>query len=253
MIIDIHVHLWKGNYLKNKEDIVKACGLYNIAKVYVSGLGGLYPDKDEIDELNFMVYGFMTEKPEYVGGFCYINPVNGNRMDVLQRGIEEFGMSGMKLWVATFCDDPLVFPLVEKCMDYHIPIIVHAFYKVNGQLDFESTGQNVANLASRYPEAKIIMAHLGGNCYHGIKAVRNCKNVWTDISGSVFRREDIDYTKRQIGAGRILFGTDMPGASFLTNFGQVEGAELTEQERELIYFRNALNIFDNHLYLQPNK
>jgi len=36
-------------------------------------------------------------------------------MEVLRSGIENRGMSGIKLWVATYCDDAKVFHLVEKC------------------------------------------------------------------------------------------------------------------------------------------
>ena len=88
-------------------------------------------------------------------GFCYINPVQDNCIDVLRKGIEEYGMEGMKLWVANYCDDPRVFPLVEKCIDYNIPILVHSFHKAVGQLEFETTGIHTANLAQRYPKQEL--------------------------------------------------------------------------------------------------
>jgi predicted TIM-barrel fold metal-dependent hydrolase len=149
----------------------------------------------------------------------------------------------MKLWVATFCDDPRAFPLVEKCIEYKIPVLVHAFYKSIGQLEHESLGKHVASLARRYPEAKIIMAHLSSNCYLGIKEIEGCKNVYSDICGSIFRRDEVDYSVSRLGAERILFGTDMPG-SYLVNLGQVEEADLTPEQREMIYYRNALRILD---------
>jgi len=241
VIIDIHAHIWGGNYENNKREIMKACELYNISKVYISGLRSYYSDKDEINELNYEVHKFSKEQPDYIGGFCYVNPVNDNCIDVLKKGIEEYGMKGMKLWVATYCDDPLVFPLVEKCIEYNIPVLIHSFKKAVGQLEFETTGPHTAELARRYPDARFIMAHLGGNAYHGIKSIKNYKNVWVDISGSIFRRDDVDYTVEQIGAERILFGTDMTG-SFLVNYGQIEEANLTAEQRDLIYYKNAFKV-----------
>ncbi len=241
MIIDIHAHIWKGRYEQDKREIIKACELYNLSKVYISALGGLYPDVVEIDELNNEAHKFMREQPSYIGGFCYVNPTHDNSINVLKKGIEDYEMSGMKLWVSTFCDDPRVFTLVEMCIEYKVPILVHAFHKATRQLEFESTGPNLANLAKRYPESKIIMAHLAGNCYHGIKPIRDCQNVCVDISGSLFRRDDVDYTVKQIGAERVLFGTDMPG-SHLINRGQIEEADLTSEQRELIYYKNAIKI-----------
>ncbi len=84
-------------------------------------------------------------------------------------------MRGMKLWVSTFCDDPLVFPLAEQCAAYDIPVLVHAFHKSVGQLPYESVGENVANLAKRYPGVRFIMAHLGANGYRELKSVRRCE------------------------------------------------------------------------------
>ena len=243
MVIDTHAHIWKGSYNENKAELLKAGELYDISKIYISGLGSFFPDEAEISELNHEVYNFMLEQPEKIEGLCYINPRHRNSPDVLKNGIEHFGMSGMKLWVATLCDDPLVFPCVEKCIEYKVPILVHAFHKAVGQLEFESLGEHVANLAVRYPEAKIIMAHLGGNCYNGIKPIENCKNVWVDISGSLFRRDEVDYTVKHVGAERVLFGTDMIG-SYLVNLGQIEEANLNNEQRELIYYKNAMKIFD---------
>lgn len=243
MVIDIHAHIWAGRYEIDKKEIIKACQLYDISKVYVSGLKGYYPKEDDVDEVNYEVNRFMNENPEYIGGFCYINPNNRNNMEVLVRGIEEYEMSGIKLWVATFCDDPKVFPLVEKCIDYGVPVLLHSFKKSVGQLKHETTGIEVANLARRYPEAIIIMAHLDGNCYHGMKAIRKHKNVYVDFCGSIYRRDDLDYAIEQIGASRILFGTDMPG-SYLVSLGQVEEADITDEDKEKILYKNALKILN---------
>lgn len=244
IIIDIHAHLWDGRFEEDKREIVKACKVFNISRVFVSSLGSIYPDMDEISRLNSETHKFMVEEPGLIGGFCYVNPQNGNCLDMLKRGIEDFGMSGMKLWVATFCDDPKVFPLVEKCIEYKVPVLVHAFHKAVGQLEFESLGTNVANLAINYPESKIIMAHLGANCYRELKPIQSLENVCVDISGSLFRRDDIDYTKKLLGVNRILFGTDMPGASYLVNYGQIEEADLSSYERNLIYYKNALRLLE---------
>ena len=157
MVIDMHAHIWKGRYKENKVELLKASELYGISKIYITGLSSYLPDEAEINELNHEVYNFMKEQPKKIEGLCYINPRNKNSLDVLKNGIEYYGMSGMKLWVATLCDDLLVSPYVEKCIDYKVPILVHAFHKAVGQLEFESLGEHVANLAAKYPEAKIIM------------------------------------------------------------------------------------------------
>ena len=243
MIIDVHTHIWAADYANSTRELLQACERFGISKIYVSGLKSHYPDEAEIAALNADVYRFMKERPDVVEGYVYVNPAHGNAMDVLRRGIEQYGMAGMKLWVATFCDDPRVFPLVEKCIDYNIPILIHSFHKAVGQLEFETTGVHVSRLAERYPQAKLLMAHFGGNCYHGVKAVRDYPNVWLDFSGSLFRRDEVDYAVKQVGVDRIVFGSDMP-ITYLVNWGQVEEADLTPDEKERIYSRNAIRLFD---------
>lgn len=242
MLIDMHTHLWLGSFEEDKRTLLQACEDFEISKLYVSGLGGLVPDEEEVALLNGEVHRFMKEHPGRIEGMCYVNPRHEGALDTLRRGIEEYGMSGMKLWVSTTCDDPRVFPLVEACIGYRVPVLIHCFHKAVQQLDNETIGTNVARLAARYPEAKLIMAHLGGNGYNGIKPIQPYPNVVTDISGSLFRRDELEYAVERLGAERVLFGSDMP-TSFIVCLGQVEGAELTDEQKQQIYYKNAQRIF----------
>ena len=241
MIIDIHAHLWAPNHKVDKTTVLRTCELYNIDRVYISVLYSHYPDHAEIDLCNSLTLEFMKEQPDLVSGYVYVDPTHGNKLDVLQRGIEN-GMEGVKLWVASKCDDYRVDPIAEKCMDYDIPVLVHAFHKAIGQLDHESTAENVRCLALRYPKLKIIMAHMGGNVYHGLRCIADLDNVCTDFSGTMIGTGDINYALEVVGEDRLLFGTDLPSGGRQC-LAQVEGAELTKDQKDKIYYRNAKRIF----------
>ena len=242
MLIDVHAHLWGGRYEVNKRDILRAMEQYQIDQVFVSGLNGHRPDVEQVEEANRQVADFVRAHPGRIRGYVYVSPEHTNAVEVLRRGIEERGMEGTKFWVSTLCDAPEVDRVAEWIIRYRIPLLVHAFHKATGQYPNESTGQQVAALARRYPEMSIIMAHMGGNCYHGIPAIRACPNVFVDYSGSIFRANELDYALESIGAERILFGTDMPGAC-LVSLGQLEASSATPYERELICYRNAQRLF----------
>jgi len=249
MIIDVHAHILY-DIEKDKRDTLKAMELYGIDKVYVSAVREMFPDRDEVHLLNNEVAKFIREQPGKVGGYVYINPTHPDAMDVLRRGVEEQGMDGVKLWMSTLCDDVSVYPIAEQAAEYNIPILIHAFYKATGQYEGETLGQNVAELAKRYPQLKLIMAHLGGNCYHGIPSIARLENVWVDFSGSIVRAEALRYTIRRVGADRVLFGTDMPGIA-LGCIGQV--MELPDKDvREKLFYRNALQVFDRNNKLEVN-
>ena len=124
-------------------------------------------------------------------------------------------------------DDPKMYPIAEKMIEYGKPIMIHAMAKAFGQLPLESDPCQVANLARRYPELKIIMAHMGGDFIYGCSAIEDCPNVLTDISGTYCETGMVEHGVRTLGADRVLFGSDAPGASFINNLAKVMTAEIS--------------------------
>lgn len=249
MTIDIHTHLMGADPDSQKILLMKAVERYQISKIFVSGLNlNPNPTEEMIRVYNDKVAEFKSEHPEHVEGYSYISPELPSALYELQRGIEDQGMIGVKIWMSTLCDDPCINPIAEKMIDYGIPILIHSFYKAINQLPNETLGGHVANLARRYPELKIIMAHFGGCAYHGIPAIRDCKNVWVDNSGSIFRGDDMAYAIEMLGVDRILFGSDMPG-NYIVNLGQVLELPLSEEAKDKILYKNALKVFDRNFRL----
>ena len=85
MIIDAHAHIWAGNYEQSRADIINICEQYSVSRVYISGLHSAYPNEDEIEELNEEVAKFINDYPNYIGGYCYVNPRHENALDVLKK------------------------------------------------------------------------------------------------------------------------------------------------------------------------
>src|SRR5205823_2709235 len=121
------------------------------------------------------------------------------------------GLLGVKLWVATRCSDPVTFPVVEGAIAADVPIIAHTWRKSTGNLPGESLPTDVAALARRYPEARLLMAHLGGDCQFGVRAIRDCPNVSIDFAGSVNEYGAYELAVRELGEDRVVFGSDLPG------------------------------------------
>jgi len=244
VVIDIHGHIWGQDVPGSKARLLEAIDRYGIDRIYLSGLRSLRPDEEEVDFLNGAVFDFMKEVPDRIGGAVCCNPANGNTLDVIRRGIEDRGFELIKLWASVTVDDPLADPVLDYAERTGVPVLVHAIRDSVRQPEGCTTGAHVANAARRHPGTKLLMAHFGGSAYHGIPAVRDCPNVWCDMSGPSFHGEELDYAVEQLGAERVLFGTDMPGASYITNFAQVLAAELTEPERQLIFYKNAQKLLN---------
>ena len=241
MLIDIHAHIW--GKVDDVETIMKAVRLYEIDKVAVSSLvGGYDPTVEDIRMANRQVCICMHRYPEHILGFSYINPAHEERaLDEFKRCIEEYGMVGMKLWVAVRCTDERLDPLIAQAIEYDVPVLIHTWVKATGNLPEESTPMDLSLLAKRFPEATFIMAHLGGDWEYGVKAIRSDRNVLADICGSIAETGMTESAVRELGADRLVFGSDMTGI-FLPNVGKILGAAITEEEREQIFWRNATRI-----------
>lgn len=243
MVTDVHAHVMLHGVEEDKIKLLRTAERYGVSRYYISTIDGAeVPDEATIDLDNKVTADFVKEQPGLIKGYVYVNPRNANAMDVLRKGMEEQGMSGLKLWIATHCNDPLVYPIVEKMIEYDKPILIHTFVKAVGQLQYETTSYHVGKLAERYPEAKLIMAHLGGEPFHGIRNVAKYKNVWIDHSGTLVGSEDLNHTVKLVGADRVLFGSDMPIA-YASSYGQVLEAKLTAEEREKIFWKNTAELF----------
>lgn len=243
MIIDAHTHLF-GDAKEGGDALLRSMELCGVDMAIVSCLDSRFPDKDEVDSLNKKTYDFAKAHTDKIRGACYVNPKNDNCVSVIERGIEDMNMCMIKLWLSCACDDMSVNAVAETAIKYNIPILIHTFFMHNGNPPYESTGMHVRNLALRYPEAKLIMAHFGGNPYHGIRAVKDCKNVYTDYAGTFYGYNDINYTVEQLGTDRIVFGTDFPIASELFGMGKIESANLSAANKQMIYSDNILRLLD---------
>jgi predicted TIM-barrel fold metal-dependent hydrolase len=237
MLVDAHIHLGLGAF--TADAFVDRLNRGLTDQFWVSALrGGYYPTPDDVRSSNETVRELMARLPNSVVGFAYVNPVHGSlALAELRRCLGDLGFGGVKLWVSALCDDRRVDPIIECAVEYDVPVLVHCWVKITGNLPFESTPMHLGTLAKRHPRAKLIMAHLGGDWEYGCKVARQCPNVCVDTSGSIAEMDAIEKLVETVGLERVLFGTDNADLSFCK--GKILGASLTDEQREAIFWGNA--------------
>jgi hypothetical protein len=103
--------------------------------------------------------------------------------------------------------------------------------------------QEMRHLADTYPDATIVFPHLGGNrddIFARIDLVAKHKNAHIDLSGSGIERVGIlERAVKEIGADRVLYGSDFTINEPSAVIARVRNAFLTPEEREKILFRNV--------------
>src|SRR5439155_1029798 len=78
----------------------------------------------------------------------------------------------------------------------------------------------------------------GGDWERGLRAIRPHKNVYTDLGGGDPTAGFTEMAVRELGAGRVLYGSDAGGRSFASQLAKVFGANIPESARRLILGEN---------------
>jgi len=241
MVIDCHCHL-EGGVIPPR--VLEDADRLGIDRLVVCSLGDFdyEPTHEKCVAANREVVRAMRAHPDRVVGFCYVNPAFPEALAELDACVRQFGMKGLKLWVSVLATDERVFPVIEKARQLGIPVLMHAWKKATGNLPFESTPEQVAWLARRYPDVSFIMAHMGGDWERGIKAAGPVANLMVDTSGSIIECGMVEAAVDELGAERVVFGSDAPGVELAVAVGKVTGADIGGAEKSLVMGENIRRV-----------
>ncbi len=252
-IIDIHTHLESGGPVPSEvemETMIRLARRHGVEHSVVLGnlisVGGWNPQPEHVTTVNSNTLAAMKRHPEFFTGFCYVNVSHPPEFTLgeIERCVVRGGMKGLKFWVAVKATDRRHDPILRRVEELNVPILYHAWYKQTPNVEEtgESTPAEVADLARRFPKVTIIMAHLTGDGARGVLDIADCPNVLIDTSGGQPEAALVEYAVRQLGAERVIYGSDWPIRDFGTQVGRVLGAALTPEQLRLILHDNAVRV-----------
>lgn len=180
-------------------------------------------------------------------GYCFVNPGDRWALDEVTRRVRDEGFIGVKLYNQYYLDDPVLEPLIERTIEWRVPILSHAGKPRDPETMTTqpniSTAEHFVNVARRYPEALLVEAHIGGggDWEWALRALREAPSVYLDTAGSVIDEWMVDRCVEMLGVDRILFATDM---TMEGGVGKILDANLTEDERNRVFSGNFQAILD---------
>jgi predicted TIM-barrel fold metal-dependent hydrolase len=246
-IIDAHSHLHhhsRADWAQADRRLIDAADKLGIDQLCCSILTPRRPAWAEgFRECNQWVGEANKRFPGRVLGYRYVNPGHQRQaLEEIRRRMDE-GFIGVKLYNEYRCTDPVVFPLIELAIYLGVPILHHtghSHYFVPEQPHI-SDGGHLAELARRYPDAKLICAHVcgGGDWEWTIKALRHARTVSLDLSGSVTDDGVVEMAARDLGPERLLFACDM---SMTASVGRIWAAELDPHDKAKILGANMIRL-----------
>lgn len=182
--------------------------------------------------------------PDRFRAYCAINPNYPERIDADLASFELYPdvFVGLKL-LASYHHVPITDdryrPAWEFANERGLPVLSHTW----GASPFDGP-QHVRQCAERYPNAKIIMGHSCHDAWDkAISLVNSYPNVYYELCAVLDNRGMLEKFVEASGSERMLFGTDYPWFDFHYYIGAVFGADITDEDRRNIFYRNAEKLF----------
>jgi predicted TIM-barrel fold metal-dependent hydrolase len=192
------------------------------------------PSPKEVRRQNDQVLQAVEHSSGRALGFVYLNPKHTeSSLREMDRCVRDGPMVGLKLWVALECRDQRLDPIVRRAVELQAPVLQHTWYKAGGNEPGESTPADLVELAARHPDASFIAAHVGGDWELGVRTVRAAENIAAEICGSDPTAGMVEMAVRELGAERVIYGSDFGGRSFASQLAKVYGADIPDAAKQL--------------------
>ncbi len=204
--------------------------------------------------------------PDRLIGFCSVHPVKlDEALKEVDRAVSGLGLSGLKLHPQVqriSMADPKLLALIQDAKKRSLPVVLHvnpplwedyqsleeerSIEQKTVQLvpeDFPDTGRSdfshprhLKEVISVYPSDKVMSAHMGG-CFFK-EAIES--EISFQTTGASMRT--VEWACKNLGAHRVIFGTDFPFFKMDEELAKVTAAGLSKEEKEKVLSGNILSI-----------
>jgi len=201
----------------------------------------------DTDTGNEIVASAVRQFPDEFVGLLTINPEYDDEArieELIQHYHVELGFPGLKTFTPLQTidhDDPLYHRWLQFAND-------HKLYMV-----FDPKGATAAtpcahNLATRYPDLGIHLDHCGQSWDYakwGVGLMKKYPNIWAQLNYTAVTNGTIEYIVGEVGAERVLFGTDSPMRDPRPQASWLTYTRLTEEQKRLVFGGNFARILAN--------
>jgi len=180
------------------------------------------------------------ENPDRFIGVPWINPLREGALDDFRRYLKELGMKGLKLHPPAnsyAIHMPFVHPFVELAAKFRVPVMIHSGTPPH------SEPLQIALLADTFPDANIVMIHMGLSEMYAREAqdvAIKYDNVWLETSGM-----HIGHVKgaiKRAGAGKVIFGSDTPWSMTEFELMKIKLLRLPKKDEERVLGKNIAQL-----------
>jgi uncharacterized protein len=239
-IIDGHIHIgkWSGLFFNYETTVEQA-----VEVMKASGIAGAVCLPADV-EPNIRLLSEIKNRKDFKFYFAaWINPDDKELDGFLENNLNDVSMFKFHPSVQRRrITDETYKKYIELAADSGKPVVVHC-----GRWQEIASYKFPLELAKKYPNLKIILAHLGGDqpsiyleCAKEVKAM-NSKNIFLG-SESVREFYFVNEVVRTVGAEKVIFGSDYNLGLPEMYIPVINSLKISDNEKELIFSGNILRI-----------
>ncbi len=257
-IFDVHSHMgFFGRKEYGSDQVLRRMDQSGIQRAFVCTFITGMIDRQDFRRANDFIIAGVRAHPDRLVGQCTLSPVHGKfAVEEFRRCLDQ-GLSGVKMhpdkhgrFSLTSGHGANAAPIEEALTELmHEVEAAGSFVYVHS--DFNSkvcSPREVVAMAQSFPKAKILLGHFGmDQDLAGLvpSIVKNTPNVYLDSSQTPDNPEAIFVSStKELGPGRVLFGSDGPVFSPEVNIKKLEVAvdlyQLPATVARAILWDNAL-------------
>ncbi|MBR5453977.1 MAG: amidohydrolase family protein [Clostridia bacterium] len=163
--------------------------------------------------------------------------------------LKNAGIKGVKLhpdYMGYMIDDPAFEPILGKCTELGLFVIIHAGYDVISPDLVHAPPEKIRKVQDKFPDLTLVAAHFGA-CRMWDEVLEHLAGSSVYLDTSLCYSFGLDKVKAEKIIGehdpdRILFGSDLPWSCPGETRKYIDSLSLTEEIKNKIYFENALNL-----------
>ena len=251
-IFDVHAHIdhiaSQHRPARDTHSLVRALRRVGVNRCCISSILSLYGG--DVRAGNRRTAAAVREHPDLLMGYFVLDPRDPAGMDAEVRTWleDEKGiMCGIKLY-------PLIheYPLNDErygrifavANEHRLPMLIHTW-------DDEHQGRLCSpallnDVVGNYPDATFILGHAGGTLTGfrvAVEVAARHTNAYLELCASRGSLGQIEFFVEQVGAGQILYGSDVQFLDVFSQIAKVVYARISEDQKRSILGLNAARIF----------
>ena len=188
---------------------------------------------------NDWAYRFISAHPDRFKGYCWITPNYPKAMmSELERCFDRLRFSAIKLHVHSGrpYDDALYAPVYEFANVRKLPILAHTWG--------DDTVRQLAAMARKYRDASFLCGHSGvQDITVNIEETKRIPNLYLEVCLSFGTPWIVERLVREVGAERVVWGSDTLLLSSGQQISKVLFADISEEDKRHVLGLNAARIF----------